>query len=963
MMAGKIGKWVSRGRWRLYLLFPLLTVLPLAFFAYSAGQLLRHSIERQAVTESTQIARLSATLVEEHFRQSTAFLESIAGRPSLVQAWRQRNLALVETRLSQASALRRDFSFVSVYDPDGTMRAIYPSQPALIGHNFAFRDWYKGVTRQWRPYVSEVYRSAVPPHQTVVAIAVPITDEAGNPVGILMAPYALDSISQWLVGTNLDGAWTISVVDRNGRLSARPNIDPLAQPIALGDYEPVKRLQAGSAGNGMFARAGNTFFTRYEPVPKYGWGILVERPASALRQGMWAIERRVWFLGLIFLCVGLGLSIFMVSLYSRLETGNRFLDLSIDMFCIAGFDGFFKSLNPSFEKTLGFTTEALMAKPYLEFIHPDDRQKTASEAARLEDREVTFAFENRYLCKDGNYKWLLWNAIAVPEQGLIYAVARDITERKRAEEERQRFTTSLETANRELELRNREVERATQLKSRFLASMSHELRTPLNAIVGFSDLLAEETAGQLNEKQKRFVNHIKKGSGHLLQLINDILDLSKIEAGQLEIRCEDFQVEDALPEVLSIIRPLAMAKNIQIERTADAHRPIYADRVRFKQILYNLLSNAVKFTPKEGRITIDCAEQGNFIAISVTDTGIGIRHEEQTIIFEEFRQAGGSDNTVSEGTGLGLAITKRLVEQQGGKISLESTPGKGSRFTFTLPAASGAADVNSAQKPASGVGAVAPRGKPLVLVVDDEVPARELLAGYLESDYQIAMAASGPEALTKAQQLRPDAITLDVLMPGGSGFETLIALRKTPETANIPIIIVSIVDQKRVGFALGAADYLIKPIRKPALLEAIRKHVSPHGDEDAAILLVDDDPGALELLEESLRSSGYETQSVRSGARALEVLSSKLVGAVVLDLLMPGMDGFQVIQHLRQQPTLKELPILVMTAKTLTAEEIAVLSQQTQALFQKDGSWQQQLTVEVAKVLESRKLAKSAGQS
>ena len=963
MMAGKIGKWVSRGRWRLYLLFPLLTVLPLAFFAYSAGQLLRHSIERQAVTESTQIARLSATLVEEHFRQSTAFLESIAGRPSLVQAWRQRNLALVETRLSQASALRRDFSFVSVYDPDGTMRAIYPSQPALIGHNFAFRDWYKGVTRQWRPYVSEVYRSAVPPHQTVVAIAVPITDEAGNPVGILMAPYALDSISQWLVGTNLDGAWTISVVDRNGRLSARPNIDPLAQPIALGDYEPVKRLQAGSAGNGMFARAGNTFFTRYEPVPKYGWGILVERPASALRQGMWAIERRVWFLGLIFLCVGLGLSIFMVSLYSRLETGNRFLDLSIDMFCIAGFDGFFKSLNPSFEKTLGFTTEALMAKPYLEFIHPDDRQKTASEAARLEDREVTFAFENRYLCNDGNYKWLLWNAIAVPEQGLIYAVARDITERKRAEEERQRFTTSLETANRELELRNREVERATQLKSRFLASMSHELRTPLNAIVGFSDLLAEETAGQLNEKQKRFVNHIKKGSGHLLQLINDILDLSKIEAGQLEIRCEDFQVEDALPEVLSIIRPLAMAKNIQIERTADAHRPIYADRVRFKQILYNLLSNAVKFTPKEGRITIDCAEQGNFIAISVTDTGIGIRHEEQTIIFEEFRQAGGSDNTVSEGTGLGLAITKRLVEQQGGKISLESTPGKGSRFTFTLPAASGAADVNSAQKPASGVGAVAPRGKPLVLVVDDEVPARELLAGYLESDYQIAMAASGPEALTKAQQLRPDAITLDVLMPGGSGFETLIALRKTPETANIPIIIVSIVDQKRVGFALGAADYLIKPIRKPALLEAIRKHVSPHGDEDAAILLVDDDPGALELLEESLRSSGYETQSVRSGARALEVLSSKLVGAVVLDLLMPGMDGFQVIQHLRQQPTLKELPILVMTAKTLTAEEIAVLSQQTQALFQKDGSWQQQLTVEVAKVLESRKLAKSAGQS
>ncbi len=1089
MTSGKVGKWVAKGRWRLYLLFPILTVLPIAFFAYSAGQLLKHRIEAQAVTESTQIARLTGTLVEEHFRQSTAFLESISARPSLVQAWQRRKLGVVESEFAQASALRPDFSFVSAYDPDGTMRAIYPPQPDLIGHNFAFRDWYKGVTREWRPYVSEVYQSVVPPYQTVVAIAVPITDDSGKHAGILMAPYALDSISQWLVGTNLDGAWTISVVDGNGNLSARANIDPLARPIQLGDYEPVKRLRAGGAGNGTFIRSGNSIFAHYEPVPRYGWGILVEQPATALRQGIWAIERRVWLLGLIFLCVGLGLSIFMASLFTRLETGNRFLDLSIDLFCIAGFDGFFKSLNPSFEKTLGFATEELMAKPFMEFIHPEDRQKTAAEVARLENREMCLAFENRYLCKDGDYKWLLWNAVAAPERGLIYAVARDITgrkgteerlrasedryrklfelnpqpawiydrstlcflavnraavqkygysqdeflsmtirdirppeeiprmlkrvsvlrdgmikggiwrhrkkdgsilyvditshsltfagrpadfviaaditERKRAEEERQRFTSSLEAANRELELRNREVERATQLKSRFLASMSHELRTPLNAIVGFSDLLSEETSGQLNDKQKRFVNHIKKGSSHLLQLINDILDLAKIEAGQLEMRCEDFDVEDALPEVLSIIRPLAMTKNIQVDHDVEVRRQIYADRVRFKQILYNLLSNAVKFTPKDGRIAIDCTENGNFVSISVTDSGIGIRPEDQAIIFEEFRQAGGSTDAVSEGTGLGLAITKRLVEQQGGRISLESTPGKGSRFTFTLPAVTGASEVQAALEPANSgmVPAATVRSKPLVLVVDDEPPARELLASYLESDYQIAMAGSGSEAMTKAQQLRPDAITLDVLMPGGSGFETLVALRKAPETANIPIIIVSIVDQKRVGFALGAADYLIKPIRKPVLLEAIRKHVSPHGDDDAAILLVDDDPEALELLEETLRSAGYETQSVRCGERALEVLSSKLVGAVVLDLLMPGMDGFQVIKHLRGEPALKELPILVMTAKSLSPDEIAILSQQTQALFQKDGSWQQQLLVEVGRVLESRKLAKSVGQS
>jgi CheY-like chemotaxis protein/two-component sensor histidine kinase len=496
--------------------------------------------------------------------------------------------------------------------------------------------------------------------------------------------------------------------------------------------------------------------------------------------------------------------------------------------------------------------------------------------------------------------------------------------------------------------------------------MSHELRTPLNAIVGFSDLLAEQTAGGLNDKQKRFVNHIKQGSSHLLQLINDILDLSKIEAGQLELHCEDFQVAETLPEVLSTIRPLAMVKNITVEQELETNSPVFADRVRFKQILYNLLSNAVKFTPKDGRIDIACVQIENFVCISVSDTGIGIRAEDQGVVFEEFRQVEGTAGAPSEGTGLGLAITRRLVEQQGGKISLESETGKGSRFTFTLPIgakiSSEILSVGEPTKPPKATGAS--REKPLILVVDDEVPARELLASYLDSEYRIIMAESGAEAVKRAKELRPDAITLDVFMPGGHGFDTLVELRKAPETGNIPIIIVSIVDQKQVGFALGAADYLIKPIRKPVLLETIRKHVpgATH-DDDATILLVDDDPGTLALLEETLRSAGYETQSVQSGARALEVLSSKTVSAVLLDLLMPGMDGFALIRHIRREATLKELPVFVITGKTLSQEEIALLGRETQALFHKSGSLQQQLIVEVGRVVRQRKLARSAGQS
>src|SRR6202521_1617114 len=625
----------------------------------------------------------------------------------------------------------------------------------------------------------------------------------------------------------------------------------------------------------------------------------------------------------------------------------------------------FLAVNAAAVRKYGYSSDEFLKMTIKDIRPPDDVPVLLDSVACVGDGNESIGIW-RHRRKDGTDidVEITSYALSFADRPAEVVVAVDVTERKRDEAEKRKFIEKLAASNQELDLRNREVERATLLKSKFLASMSHELRTPLNAIVGFSDLLADETPGELNSKQKRFVNHIKQGSAHLLQLINDILDLSKIEAGQLELRCEDFQLKDALPEVLSTIRPLAMIKNIQVQQKLKTDLSVYADRVRFKQVLYNLLSNAVKFRPKEGRIDIDCVEKGNEVCISVADTGIGIRAEDQAMVFEEFRQVEGNTDTVSEGTGLGLAITTRLVKPQGGQISLESEPGKGSRFTFTLPIGSRTSSkslpVNTPARP--NVAAAGGGGKPLILVVDDEVPARELLASYLDSEYRTVMAESGAEAVKKAQQLRPDAITLDVLMSGGNGFETLVALRKSPETANIPIIIVSVVDQKQVGFALGAADYLVKPIRKPVLLETIRKHVPQPADDDAAILLVDDDPATLELLEETLRSAGYETQSVRSGARALEVLSSKLVSAVLLDLLMPGMDGFEVLRHIRQEATLKELPIFVITGQSLTKEALALLSRETQALFQKNGSWRQQLLVEVGRVVQGRKRAKSAGQ-
>ena len=531
-------------------------------------------------------------------------------------------------------------------------------------------------------------------------------------------------------------------------------------------------------------------------------------------------------------------------------------------------------------------------------------------------------------------------------------VAVDITQRRRDEEEKRRFTERLAAANRELELRNRAVQRATELKSKFLASMSHELRTPLNAIVGFSDLLSEQTAGQLNAKQLRFVHHIKQGSGHLLQLINDILDLSKIEAGQLEFRYEEFGIQAALPEVFSTIRPPATTKNITVKENLPISSVIRADRVRFKQVLFNLLSNAVKFTANGGKVEIETCERGNMAYVSVADNGMGIRVEDQALVFEEFRQVEGGPGA-HEGTGLGLAITKRLVEQQGGTITLESEFGNGSRFTVGFPLGEQRPVLETTVPVASEVHARAGEPTPMVLVVDDQLAARELLTSYLAASYRVTTADSGRDALVKAKQLRPQAVILDVLMGKENGFETLVALRKSPETANIPIIILSIVDQKQIGFALGATDYLVKPIPKKVLLETLQKYLAfPSSRYDSSILFVDDDPKNLELLTEALASAGYKTESVRSGARALELLSSKTLDAVLLDLLMPGMDGFEVIRHIRSKSDLQNLPIFVMTGKNLTLDERILLNSETQALFQKDGSWQEHLLAEITRVLK-----------
>ncbi len=375
-------------------------------------------------------------------------------------------------------------------------------------------------------------------------------------------------------------------------------------------------------------------------------------------------------------------------------------------------------------------------------------------------------------------------------------VLRDITERKRFEE-------TLEDAR----LR---AESASRAKSEFLASMSHELRSPLHTIIGFSELLAEGMEGPLNEKQQRFVQHIQRDSQHLLTLINDILDLSKIEAGRLEVHTEVVGLGGLIDEAVAGILPQAEAKGISVKSRTDGQLEAWADRVRAHQVLLNLLSNAVKFTPAGGRITVEAVRMGPRVGIRVTDTGIGVKKEHHESIFEVFYQVSATTKGVREGTGLGLAICRRLVEHMGGRIWVESEEGQGSRFTFTLP-------------PVGQAVGQPDRVRPVVLALEDDSSAQELLREYLEDEgFDLVFVESIRDTLVKALEVRPDLVMLDLLLPGESGLEALRSLKGLRETRDIPVAVVSVVADDS-ALKLGAAAYLTKPVAREKLVAMVKR--------------------------------------------------------------------------------------------------------------------------------------------
>jgi CheY-like chemotaxis protein/anti-sigma regulatory factor (Ser/Thr protein kinase) len=508
--------------------------------------------------------------------------------------------------------------------------------------------------------------------------------------------------------------------------------------------------------------------------------------------------------------------------------------------------------------------------------------------------------------------------------------------------------------NVEKDRRTKKLLEAVRLKTQFLGNMSHELRTPLNSIIGFSELLMDGLVGELSKKQGHYMKIIHSSGVHLLRLINDVLDFSKLEAGMLEVFNEPADLGEVVEDVLRAYNVVAERKglDIHVEIPADMP-PILTDRRKLTQIIDNLLSNSVKFTD-QGRVELAAKRKGGMLEVTVTDTGIGIEPQELPYIFDPFHQVDASTTRRYEGTGLGLALVKKLLQIQKGTIEVQSSPAQGSSFTFRLPFVEFKPEkptvVTTREELIQGLPAA---GERPILVVEDNPLAANLMSMWLsEAGYEVQIASTGEEALQKAVTLCPAVITLDILLPQMDGWRVLHRLKEMPETKDTPIIVVSIVEDKSFGLSLGAVDYMIKPVSRSNLISKIAR-LTKSGRRFHRVLVIDDNPADISLVEEILQLDGYEVLKATSGVEGLKAARNEKPDLVILDLMMPDLDGFDVMRLLESDEATRGVPIIIFTAKDLAQIERANLGANIHDIFGKAQLDRDSFRQKIAELLAS----------
>ncbi|WP_410509451.1 response regulator [Methanosarcina hadiensis] len=707
----------------------------------------------------------------------------------------------------------------------------------------------------------------------------------------------------------------------------------------------------------------------------------VEMPRDVYQQGQSAIHYMfivILIMGLVFTIVlSFSLEKSVLSRISLLNTNLTEISKKGSLSSRVNISGVFLvdaetsaivEVNPVAEELIGLPSKEIIGKSFHQFICKADE----SECSSLNSGFKTDRSERVLINRDGNKVPIMKSMVPITISDKKYLVESfvDLTRIKQAEDSLIQAKITAETANR--------------AKSEFLATMSHELRTPLNSVIGFSDLMMTGNVGEISEKQRKFLGNISMSGKHLLALINNILDISKIEAGKMELSCETFDVEETVNEVKQLISPLIEKKGLKAEFSLDEKLvSIYADKTRFKQILFNLASNAIKFTPVGGNINISSQICGETAQFTVRDTGIGIDEKDQHRLFRPFTQLDSATNRMYEGTGLGLSLVKSFVEMHEGKIWFESEVGKGTAFTFEIPLAAclnkegtnKEGNAEATKEPAESINentetikkqaeikeqtktvpedtgnaysqtlnvpqiiepADSSGDEPLILVAEDDDASRELLEFTLTQEgYRVASVPNGKEALELANKMKPFAITLDIMMPGMSGWEVLKHLKLEKQTYDIPVIITSMLDERELGVVWGALEHFIKPVQKDKLLLTLEKIKEKEAKPSFSVLMVDDEKTAVELVAAMLCENEFNVLKAYGGREAIDIACKELPDVIILDLMMPDISGYDVIKALKSRPETIDIPIIICTAKDLDFYEIKELDKNVSSIMHK----------------------------
>jgi PAS domain S-box-containing protein len=937
---------------RLGAIFALMSILPLLLMAYFSVHLATDSVRRETEKGIRNTASVSALFVGEEMEGLAALVDSYADRPSLIEAIKTGNR---ETMVSQLRELvgRDGVRTAFLADPAGRLIDIRPATPEIVGDDFSFRDWYRGVTETGQPYVSDAYQSAARGHPRVVAAAAPVEVASGDGsppqvIGIVVAAYDLESVQDFAMNFVRTQGVTMTITDQRGVVVAEPG----AAPTALVSHRSDPQVQAALEGkSGVVEVQGpdGPQLDAFAPVRTLGWTVSIGVPLNKALAGVSTLRSAVEIISMVLiLVVAGGLIVLMVALRQRTRAEKQLkeseaqtrsiIDAATEAFVSMNEQGVITGWNERAQSTFGWSRDEVLGRRVADVIIPADMRVAHARGLQnfvetgegpILDRRV----EIEALHRDGRRfpaELIVW-PVKTNGGWSFNAFIADITERKKTEEE--------------LERAHEQALEASRLKSEFLANMSHEIRTPMNAVIGMTGLLL---GTDLSDEQREYAETVRSSGDALLTLINDVLDFSKIEAGKMQLENIDFDLRTAIEEVSEMLAEQAHVKGLELAVIvrSDVPEVLRGDPGRIRQILVNLVGNAIKFT-EVGEVAVsvgvvDESSQGLLVRFEVADTGIGLSPEQQDHIFASFTQADASSTRRYGGTGLGLAISKQLSELMGGEIGVESQAGAGSTFSSTVRLERGSVEHLEPIRRRSSL-----RGLQ-ALIVDDNATNRSILTENLKTwGMNPVSASSGPEALAVLRAAAKngesfDVAILDFHMPDMDGLQLARAIRDDASIKDTRLLLLTSSGKRgdaREARQVGIEAYLTKPVRTSSLYDclAMVTGMEPEANSStvvtqhtvaemrartrAHILVVEDNPINQKVAGRMLEKLGHRIDVVSNGLEAVDAVGRIPYAAVLMDCQMPEMDGFEASMRIRRlESPLSQIPIIAMTAGAMQGD-------------------------------------------